>query len=114
MGERGYVRWRVKGDGWEGECESVCVRMYEKMRVRRCVREYIACLCLSLALTGFIVPGGLNPRAVAGGPSVTRFTHNKCSGFNGSGMPIIVAKKIVTISPMLQEIKKVTNVCMLL
>ena len=65
-------------------------------------------------LIEYVLPGGLNPRAVAGGPSVTRFTHSKCSGFKGSGMPKIVAKKMVTISPMLQEIKKVTKVCMLL
>jgi hypothetical protein len=34
------------------------------------------------------------PNAVAGGPSVTKFTHNKCKGVRGSGIPSKVAKKI--------------------
>ena len=38
--------------------------------------------------------GGLKPSAVAGGPSVTRFTHNKCIAVNGSGKPRSVAKNI--------------------
>lgn len=29
--------------------------------------------------------GGLKPKAVAGGPSVTRFTHNSCTGVRPSG-----------------------------
>lgn len=41
--------------------------------------------------------GGLKPKAVAGGPSVTRLTHNKCSGVNGSGRPNNVANNTVTI-----------------
>lgn len=32
--------------------------------------------------------GGLNPKAVAGSPSVTRFTHKSCTGFKTSGIPI--------------------------
>ena len=31
--------------------------------------------------------GGLKPRAVAGRPSVTRLTHNSCTGLSTSGMP---------------------------
>lgn len=31
--------------------------------------------------------GGLKPSAVAGSPSVTRFTHNSCTGFSTSGIP---------------------------
>ena len=31
--------------------------------------------------------GGLKPRAVAGSPSVTRFTHSSCTGFSTSGRP---------------------------
>lgn len=53
--------------------------------------------------------GGLKPRAVAGGPSVTRLTHSRCSGVSGSGRPRRVAKKIVAISPMLHEIRKQMN-----
>lgn len=50
--------------------------------------------------------GGLNPSAVAGGPSVTRLTHSRCRGVSGSGNPSRVAKKIVAISPMLHDIRK--------
>lgn len=50
--------------------------------------------------------GGLNPRAVAGGPSVTRLTHNKCIALNGSGKPHIAEISIAAISPILQLIKK--------
>lgn len=57
--------------------------------------------------------GGLKPRAVAGGPSVTRFTHNRCIAVRGSGNPKSVAKKMAHISPMLQEIKKQIKACML-
>jgi hypothetical protein len=39
------------------------------------------------------------PKAVAGGPSVTRLTHNKCKGVKGSGKPRIVEIRIVNISP---------------
>lgn len=55
--------------------------------------------------------GGLNPSAVAGGPSVTRLTHSRCRGVSGSGRPRRVAKKIVAISPMLHEIRKQMNAC---
>ena len=57
--------------------------------------------------------GGLKPRAVAGGPSVTRFTHSKCIAVNGSGKPARVAKNMAHISPMLQLIKKQMKACML-
>ena len=33
---------------------------------------------------------GLKPRAVAGGPSVTRFTHNNWTGTSPSGRPTLV------------------------
>ena len=74
--------------------------------------------------------GGLNPRAVAGKPSVTRLTHKSCTGINASGRPKIhkkvieifqnniknlflwnkilpraAVKKIETTSPMLELIK---------
>jgi len=48
------------------------------------------------------------------GPSVTRFTHRSCNGVSGSGKPNKVAKKMVAISPKLQEIKKQMKDCMLL
>lgn len=31
--------------------------------------------------------GGLNPKAVAGNPSVTKFTHSNCTGIKDSGIP---------------------------
>lgn len=45
--------------------------------------------------------GGLNPRAVAGGPSVTRFTHSSCTGMRPSGRPSAAVRKMETTSPML-------------
>jgi ADP-ribosylglycohydrolase len=38
---------------------------------------------------------------------VTRLTHSKCRGVSGSGIPKIVAKNMVAISPILQDIRKV-------
>ena len=40
--------------------------------------------------------GGLNERAVAGKPSVTKFTHNNCTGIRASGTPRAAARKIET------------------
>jgi hypothetical protein len=40
--------------------------------------------------------GGLKPRAVAGRPSVTKFTHNSCTGINDSGKPNAAVKKMHT------------------
>lgn len=45
--------------------------------------------------------GGLKPRAVAGGPSVTRFTHKSCTGMRFSGRPRAAVRKIQATSPML-------------
>ena len=49
--------------------------------------------------------GGLKPRAVAGRPSVTRFTHKSCTGISASGMPSITVRKILTTSPIFDEIR---------
>lgn len=57
--------------------------------------------------------GGLKPSAVAGGPSVTRFTQSRCIAVRGSGKPSKVAKKMAQISPMLQLIKKQIKACIL-
>ena len=48
--------------------------------------------------------GGLNPSAVAGGPSVTRFTHKSWTGIKPSGKPNAAVKKIDTTSPMFEDI----------
>ena len=48
--------------------------------------------------------GGLKPRAVAGGPSVTRLTQRSCTGMRPSGMPRAAVKKMLNTSPMLLEI----------
>ena len=49
--------------------------------------------------------GGLKPRAVAGGPSVTKFTQRRCIALKGSGKPHIAESSIAAISPILQLIK---------
>ena len=49
--------------------------------------------------------GGLKPSAVAGRPSVTKFTHNSCTGISASGMPRAAVRKILTTSPMFEDIK---------
>lgn len=48
--------------------------------------------------------GGLKPRAVAGGPSVTRFTQRSCTGIRPSGMPKAAVRNIDATSPMFDEI----------
>ncbi len=40
--------------------------------------------------------GGLNPRAVAGRPSVTKFTQSNCTGISDSGRPRAAVKKMHT------------------
>jgi hypothetical protein len=40
--------------------------------------------------------GGLKPSAVAGKPSVTKFTQSNCTGINDSGKPRAAVKKIQT------------------
>ena len=47
--------------------------------------------------------GLLNPSAVAGKPSVTKFTHRSCTGHKVSGMPNAAAMKMHTTSPMFEE-----------
>lgn len=39
--------------------------------------------------------GGLKPRAVAGKPSVTRFTQRSCTGIKASGRPRIAVRKML-------------------
>lgn len=56
---------------------------------------------------------GLKPNAVAGGPSVTRFSQSNSMGERGSGSPSRVAKKTVNISPMLHDMRKQMKLCML-
>lgn len=49
--------------------------------------------------------GGLKPKAVAGRPSVTRFTHKSCTGARPSGIPKAAVKKIEATSPMFEEMR---------
>ena len=44
------------------------------------------------------ISGGLKPSAVAGSPSVTKFTHSSCTGISASGIPRAAVRN------MLQEI----------
>lgn len=39
--------------------------------------------------------GGLKPSAVAGRPSVTRFTHSSCTGIRASGRPRMAVRKML-------------------
>jgi len=48
--------------------------------------------------------GGLKERAVAGKPSVTRLTQRSWIELKPSGIPKIEDKKILTTSPILEEI----------
>jgi hypothetical protein len=48
--------------------------------------------------------GGLNPKAVAGGPSVTRLTHRSWTGIRPSGIPKAAVRKIEATSPIFEEI----------
>lgn len=48
--------------------------------------------------------GGLNPNAVAGGPSVTRLTHRSWTGIRPSGIPKAAVKNIEATSPMFEDI----------
>lgn len=48
--------------------------------------------------------GGLNDKAVAGKPSVTRLTHNNYKLFMPSGSPATAVIKILNTSPMLLDI----------
>ena len=41
--------------------------------------------------------GGLNPRAVAGSPSVTKFTQSSWTGISASGSPRAAVRKILHI-----------------
>lgn len=59
--------------------------------------------------------GALKPRAVAGRPSVTKFTHNSCTGIRASGMPRAAVKKILkqsqSVAPLLRpQIPTITTV----
>ena len=49
--------------------------------------------------------GGLNPSAVAGKPSVTKLTHSSCTGIRASGIPRAAVRKMLTTSPMFEDIK---------
>jgi hypothetical protein len=61
----------------------------------------------SLLRGGFFIislSGGLNPKAVAGGPSVTRLTHKSCTGMRPSGIPKADVRNMEATSPMFEEI----------
>lgn len=71
----------------------------------------------SLDLGGFFMmssSGGLNPRAVAGRPSVTRLTHSSWTGMRASGIPRAAVRNILTTSPMLEEMRYLINCLVLL
>lgn len=66
----------------------------------------------SCFLGGFFITsgsGGLNDKAVAGSPSVTRLTHNNYIELNPSGIPSIDDVKMETTSPIFEEIIYLIN-----
>jgi hypothetical protein len=46
--------------------------------------------------------GGLNPRAIAGGPSVTKFTQSSWTGMSASGTPMALTRNTQTTSPIFE------------
>ncbi|MNC84765.1 hypothetical protein D3C83_03310 [compost metagenome] len=53
------------------------------------------------------------PSARAGAPSLTRFSHRRCTGLKGIGSPNSIEPKMIRISPALQASRKYTNLRML-
>ena len=51
------------------------------------------------------ISGGLKLRAVAGGPSVIRFTHSNCTGINASGIPSAAVRKILKETKVRFEVR---------
>ena len=70
----------------------------------------------SVLLRGFrsitSLSGGSKPSAMAGNPSVTRLISKIWMGSSGTGIPISIARNMVTTSPMLQESKYRMNLRM--
>lgn len=50
------------------------------------------------------ISAGLKPKAVAGGPSVTKLTHKSCTGIIHSGIPNAAVKNIDMTSPTFDDI----------
>lgn len=50
--------------------------------------------------------GGLNPRAVAGKPSVTKLTHSSWTGIKASGIPRAAVRKILQINYFINYLKR--------
>lgn len=51
-----------------------------------------------------LTSAGLYPRPVAGGPSLTKLTHNRCTGIMHSGIPTAAVRKIDITSPIFDDI----------
>ena len=66
------------------------------------MRGSLGDLGFSLIMSG---SGGLNPSAVAGSPSVTKLTQSSCTGMRASGIPRAAVRKILTTSPMLEDMR---------
>ena len=66
------------------------------MYLKKSHPEMSGCLAFLGGLSMMSRSGGLKPRAVAGRPSVTRFTHSSCTGIRASGIPRAAVKKIHT------------------
>lgn len=58
--------------------------------------------------------GGLNPRAVAGGPSVAKLTQRSYTDVKPSGIPKRAVMNMLATSPMLDEIRYLMKAFILL
>jgi len=66
----------------------------------------------NVSLGGLVITsgsGGLKLKAVAGSPSVTRLTHNNWIELKPSGTPSKDVMKMLTTSPILEEIIYLIN-----
>ena len=76
------------------------------------MNTYSVIIGSSCFLGGFYITsgsGGLNDKAVAGRPSVTKLTHNNQIELNPSGIPKADDVKIETTSPIFDEIIYLIN-----
>lgn len=76
-----------------------------RTRYRKRTQELIrASLLLRGGFSIISISAGLKPRAVAGGPSVTKLTHRSCTGIIHSGIPSAAVKKMDMTSPTFDDI----------
>jgi len=82
---------------------TVAIPTYKPITIyrKKIQPEMIGWSCLLGGYYMMSTSGGLNPRAVAGNPSVTRLTHSNYTGVRPSGIPSMAVMKMLATSPML-------------